>query len=98
MRVRFSAAAIADVKAIREYIAKDDPQAAERVLRRIGGVVDLLRDFPLLGHKGTVPGTFEILVPRLPYIIVYEFGSAEGAGIVVLRVFHGAQDRPLDAP
>jgi toxin ParE1/3/4 len=94
MRVRFSAAAIADIEAIRIYIAADNPQAAERVVERIADVVELLRDFPKLGHKGTIPGTLEISVPRLPYLIVYQMGAAASEELIVLRVFHGAQSRP----
>jgi len=96
VRVRFSTAAIVDVEAIRAYITEDDPQAADRVVSRIGDVVELFRDFPLLGHKGTVGGTFEIVVPRMPYIVVDELGGEDGAEMVILRVFHGAQDRSGD--
>lgn len=27
--------------------------------------------FPRMGHDGRDPGTFEWVVPRLPYIVVY---------------------------
>jgi len=45
-----------------------------------------------MGHVGRVPGTFEWVVPRLPYIVVYEVDQAEGQ-VIVTAVFHGAQDR-----
>jgi plasmid stabilization system protein ParE len=45
-----------------------------------------------MGHAGRVPGTFEWVVPRLPYIVVYEVDQAEGQ-VIVTAVFHGAQDR-----
>ncbi len=47
--------------------------------------------FPRSRRVGTVSGTYEIVVPGLPYIVVYELAD-ERIGIVA--VFHGAQDRP----
>jgi toxin ParE1/3/4 len=38
------------------------------------------------------PGTYEWVVPRLPYILVYEVDQAEEQ-VLVTAVFHGAQDR-----
>ena len=94
MRVRFSAAAVADLESIRDYIAQNNPQAAERVLTRIGDAIELLREFPKLGHSGAVDGTMEMVVPRLPYIIVYETGPELVEEVIILRVHHGAQERP----
>jgi toxin ParE1/3/4 len=39
-----------------------------------------------------VPGTYEWTVPGLPYIIVHEVDDDSNA-IVIIGVFHGAQDR-----
>jgi toxin ParE1/3/4 len=47
-----------------------------------------------MGHAGRVPGTHEWVVGGLPYIIVYEIGMTEPDEVLVLGVFHGAQDRP----
>jgi toxin ParE1/3/4 len=52
----------------------------------------LLISFPLMRHVGRVPGTYEWVVPRLPYILVYEVDQAEEQ-VLVTAVFHGAQDR-----
>jgi toxin ParE1/3/4 len=45
-----------------------------------------------MGHTGLLSGTFEWSVTGLPYIIVYE-QAAEADEVIVLAVFHGAQDR-----
>jgi plasmid stabilization system protein ParE len=45
-----------------------------------------------MGHAGREPNTFEWVVPRLPYIVVYEVDRAQ-QWIVVTAVAHGAQDR-----
>jgi toxin ParE1/3/4 len=46
-----------------------------------------------MGRAGRVEGTHEWVVRGLPYIIVYEIGTTDPDEIVVLGVFHGAQDR-----
>jgi plasmid stabilization system protein ParE len=45
-----------------------------------------------MGHVGRVPGTYEWVVPALPYIIVYTINTNDDE-VTVVAVFHGAQDR-----
>ena len=42
--------------------------------------------------SAAIPIRFEWVVPRLPYVVVYEVDQ-EQERIVVTAVFHGAQDR-----
>ena len=49
-----------------------------------------------MGHIGRDPGTFEWVVPRLPYIVVYEVDQATER-VMITAVFHGAQARGGDA-
>ena len=53
----------------------------------------MLCDFPGAGHAGRSRGTQERVVRGLPYIIVYEVFPEGADELVVLGVFHGAQDR-----
>ena len=59
------------------------------------GSIELLISFPFIGHVGHDPDTFEWVVPRLPYIVVYEVDQAQEQ-VIVTAVFHGAQDREGD--
>lgn len=61
----------ANVVDIRDYIASDNPQAAQKVLDEIRRAANSLRDFPMLGHMGRRAGTRELVMPRSPYLIVY---------------------------
>jgi len=45
-----------------------------------------------MGHIGREPGTFEWVVPRLPYIVVYTV-DVENDVLEVLAVFHTRRDR-----
>ena len=47
---------------------------------------------PQLGRVGVVPGTYEWTVTGLPYIIVHEVDDDKDQ-VVVIGIFHGAQDR-----
>ena len=92
MRVRYALGARSDIGRIYEFLSKRNPAAASRVVTRIRHAADRLGEFPHLGHVGRAPGTYEWTVRRLPYVIVYEVHQ-ERTEVVVLGVFHGAQDR-----
>ena len=93
MRLRYSAAARSQLDDIGDYIAQHDPVAAQQVLWRIRAAAERLRRFPYMGRSGREPGTFEWPVRGLPYIIVYEVFVDDEDEVMVLNVFHGAQDR-----
>lgn len=72
-----------------DYIALDNPTAAEGVYRGIVGAARKLSQFPALGRPGRHPETRELSVSGLPYLIVYEV-SAET--VTILAVFHTSRD------
>ena len=78
-----------DLGAIIDYIAAEDPLAAERVYRGIVSSVERLPSFPGLGRPGRYPETRELSVAGLPYLIVYEVGSDV---VTILAVFHTSRD------
>jgi len=89
MRLVFTEPAEHDLDGIVDYIALDNPVAAEKVFRSIVATAQRLTEFPQMGHVGRLPNTREFTVTSLPYVIVYEVGSDM---ITVLAVFHGARD------
>jgi plasmid stabilization system protein ParE len=93
MRVRFTEDAASDVQDIRVYLARDSAVVADRVVHHIGQVISGLRTFPRLGHPGVVDGTLERTVPRTPYVIVYRIDVRDDDQLIILRVYHAAQDR-----
>ncbi len=90
MRIRYTRAALDDFSEIHTYIAEDNPAAARGVVGSLRDAVEMLADFPEIGRLGNVTGTREFVVPRLPYIIVYQISDRE---VRILNVFHGARDR-----
>ncbi len=73
------------------YIAADNPAAARRVGRRIRQATLRLATFPYSGRLGIVPDTRELIVPGLPYLIVYRVRNET---VEILRVFHAARNWP----
>jgi plasmid stabilization system protein ParE len=93
MRLRYSARARAQLEAIKVYLRDRDQAIAERVGRAIRTTAERLRNFPHIGRLGRSPGTREVLVNGLPYLLVYEIHLGSEDELVVLGVFHVAQDR-----
>jgi toxin ParE1/3/4 len=89
--VRWLDQAVEDLKAVRTYIARDNPSAAVDIAQRIRDAVKLLGDYPAAGRAGRVPNTRELVVTGTPYILPYRV-SAES--VEILRVLHGAQQWP----
>jgi addiction module RelE/StbE family toxin len=92
MKIIIRAKADEDLDGIFAWIARDNPRAATEMIRRIRARIGLLVEtgFPDMGRIGRDPGTRELVVG--PYIIVYEV-HRERDELVVLAIFHGAQDR-----
>ena len=93
VKVRYTAQAREHIASIYSYIRDRNPVAATEVVARIRLAAERLAEFPRMGHAGRVAGTHEWVVRGLPYIIVYQFGAADSDEVLILGVFHGAQDR-----
>lgn len=94
MKLRYTPQARLHLDAIAEYVGARNPAAAQRVGARIGEMIDLLAAFPHMGRKGQLPGTREMVVPGLPYVIVYRIESGDEEALAILGIYHGAQRRP----
>ena len=92
MRVEWRPSAMADRDAIVCYLEPLNPYAAANLLRAMVIAGDSLALFPNRGRIGLVIGTRE-LVAVWPYLIIYEV-DPEADMVRILRVWHGAQDRP----
>ena len=93
MNIGFRDEAISDLEAIHAWIATDRAEVADKVIDQILRNLETMVLFPRLGRSGAVPETLEWITPGLPYIVVYQLDSARDH-LIVLAVFHSAQDRP----
>lgn len=83
----------ADPRIVFRYIAGENPDAATRVAARMEDAAAGLSDFAT-GRAGRVSGTYEKVLPGLPYILAYEIVSRPDGGevVTILHVIHGARD------
>ena len=79
------------LKDIYDYIANDNPEAANRVVEGISGEVQLLRKFPELGHRyDRHTGQHIRILLYGHYRIAYLIKS--DGDIDILGVFHGGME------
>ena len=91
MRTRWTRPALADLEAIGDFVARDNPKAADRTVRRIVEAVEGLKDHPHLGRTGRVTGTRELVIAETPYIVPYRVADGD---VQILAVIHGARRWP----
>ena len=92
MRLRWTRLAERDLDEIADYIEAGNPAAAARVvLEIIDQVESLLPEHPAIGRPGRVPGTRELVIGGLPYIVAYRVRDSE---LELLRVLHTSRRWP----
>lgn len=92
--VVWSADASQDYLDILDYLANDNPLAAQKVAIALEKAGNDLGRFAT-GRRGRVAGTYEKVVGRLPYIVTYALTTLAGREtVVILRVIHTARDWP----
>ena len=90
MEIEVTARAEADLIEIANFIAQDNPAAAERYLIRLYERIEVLRAFPESGHRIRKRRNIRALVER-PIIIVY---AVKDDRVEILRFWHGARGNP----
>jgi toxin ParE1/3/4 len=90
-RLQFTPRAIKDLEEIEDYISKDNPDAALRLVRKIRTKCSLLSRQPGTGRNRSELRPELRGFPVGNYLIFYQ-PSREG--IEVIRILHGARDVP----
>jgi len=92
MKISFEPAARDELADIFEWIAKDNPSAARRLIARIEEKIMRLAvpNLAHMGRPGLIDGTRELI--EYPYIVVYKVDEQQRE-IVVVSIVHGARDR-----
>ena len=90
MKVAYRLEALQDLDRLRAYILERNPSAAPRVADAIRHSISRLEPFPYSGRQGIVPGTYELVVPKLPYIVVYRVAEH----VEIISIFHTSTDEP----
>ena len=88
--VIYSKAALADLQQITAFIARDNPEVAQRFANRLVDLAESLRPLPERGRPVKKwPGVRVIVLT--PYLIFYHFERSANT-VEILRFWHGARD------
>jgi toxin ParE1/3/4 len=91
MRLRWTPAAANDLESIRDYLVLHLPSFTQSTIIEIYQAILALRSTPFRGRAGREEGTRELVLPRLPYVVVYRVKEND---VEILHIYHGAQHRP----
>ena len=93
LKIEWSAAALADLDRFAAFLADQHPHLAPIVASAILEKVELLAQFPELGRPDQARSEYRQIVLRVlnaSYVFQYRY---DGQRFVMLRVFHGREDR-----
>ena len=91
MKIVWSPRAVEHLIAIRAFIAKDSPDAAQAVAAKIIASVEQLALYPNRGRAGRIPGTRELVIAGTAYVLPYRVKAER---LEIIAVFHGRQRWP----
>jgi len=90
MKLLFSVAALNDLVRLRDFIAKHNIEAAQRVAQRLRGAIQGLVDTPQIGRPvADMPGEIRELIFG-KYVVRYEIRQHL---LYILRIWHGKEVR-----
>jgi len=95
MRVIFMPGARAQLRAIHDYIARDDKFAARAVIARVEQIAALIGENPGIGRKLPRGRLRRFPVRPYPYLIFYEIA---GPVVRIIRVRHAVRRPTLHEP
>lgn len=89
MKLRWARSALADLQAVLEYVARDNPHAARALAAGFRQTAEHVTAHPFIGRRGEIEGTRELMLHR-NYLLTYRVSSET---VEILQVWHVAQKR-----
>ena len=89
MKISWSGRALRDLRAVRDYIARDNPDAAATTAVKILDSVERPVEFPASVRPARLPNTRELIVAGTPFIIPYRITDE---GVEILAVLHSSRN------
>ena len=91
MMLRWTERAAEHLEMLHAYVAEQNADAADGLLDRVMDAAENLGNFPLLGRKGRVAGTRELIVSGTHIIVAYRVHANV---VQVLAVLHTSRTWP----
>lgn len=89
MKLIWTSGAANDLEEVADFIRKDKPEAAIRVARIIYDTILQLEFTPYRGRRREEDTSLELVVPSLPYIVLYE---VIGNAVFIKAIRHTSRD------
>jgi toxin ParE1/3/4 len=89
VQLKWTRAASLDLESVEEFISRENPAAAIRMILEIIRRAEALADHPGMGRPGRIDGTRELVLAGLPYTVPHIHLEGEDM-VIILRVFHRA--------
>ena len=91
MSLRWTERVAEHLQMLHQYIADDNPAAADRLIERVLEAAERLAQFPRMGRQGRVSGTRELVLPGTQILLAYRVHKND---VQVLAVLHAARRWP----
>ena len=72
-----------------EFLNSNNPAAARTVVERIIKSTRRLKEFPRSGRSWRLEGSWELVVPGVPYVVIYDI---TGDAVVLLTLSHTSRE------
>jgi addiction module RelE/StbE family toxin len=73
------------------YLRKKNPAAARVVRDRIIAAIQRLKNYPESGRAWRIPCSRELVIPGLPYIVIY---TVSPEAVIVVSLLHSSREVP----
>lgn len=95
MRIEWTPRAQQYLQSIIDYYKPINPEAGLKIIDKIQEKSEFLATFPRMGRVGLIKGTFELVIPSTPYLLIYELlPDKETPDVVsIMAVFSSRQER-----
>ncbi len=90
MTLRWTPRSAKALQEIHLYLSEHLPALAQPTMLALYQAANSLVEIPFRGRAGSKEGTRELVLPRLPYIIVYRI---RGEAVEILYIHHTARNR-----
>ena len=91
LRIHWSNASVFQLERINGYVEPEGAGAVNPYRRRILNTAKTLGEMPFAGRTGRIEGTREAVVPRTPYILIYQVSED---AVEILGIWHCAREWP----
>ena len=90
-RIRWTLIALEGLEHAHDYIEKERPSSAHRLIQQVEHALDALIHYPFMGRMGRVSNTRELYIANTPFIIAYRVKEDR---LEILGFMHAARRWP----